>query len=81
MTSVVADNEALGGGGQEIRLGGDTDKEEFARNLQTLLRGDEVHNQVWGIAIDVNLTSGEQGAAAGPFIGFTILAPDTSTAG
>lgn len=74
LTSVVADNEALGGGGQEIRLGGDTDKEEFARNLQTLLRGDEVHNQVWGIAIDVNLTSGEQGAAAGPFIGFTILA-------
>jgi predicted RND superfamily exporter protein len=73
-TNVLADSEALGGGGLEVRLGGDTDKEEFARDIQTLLRGDESENQVWGIAIDVNLTSGEQGAAAGPFIGFTILA-------
>lgn len=73
-TTVLADNEALGGGGLEVRLGGDTDKEEFARDIQKLLRGDEAENQVWGIAIDVNLTSGEQGAAAGPFIGFTILA-------
>ena len=72
--SVLADNVALGGGGQEVRLGGDTDKEEFARDMQSLLRGSETHNQVWGVAIDVNLTSGEQGATAGPFIGFTILA-------
>ena len=74
ITTVLADNELLGGGGQDVRLGGDTDKEEYARDIQSLLRGDEAENQVWGIAIDVNLTSGEQGAAAGPFIGFTILA-------
>lgn len=72
--TVLADNLALGGGGQGVRLGAGTEKEEFARDIQSVLRGDETHNQVWGIAIDVNLTSGEQGNAAGPFIGFTILA-------
>ena len=73
--SLVADNEALGGGGQAITLGADdTTKEEFAREAQSLLRGDEQSIQVWGIAIDVNLTVGEQAGAAGPFIGFTILA-------
>jgi len=72
--TVLADNVALGGGGQGVRLGGDTDKEEFAREIQSALRSDETYNRVWGIAIDVNLTSSEQGGAAGPFIGFTILA-------
>lgn len=72
--TVLADNLALGGGGQGIKLGGGTEKEEFARDIQSALRGSEIHNQVWGVAIDVNLTSGEQGGAAGPFIGFTILA-------
>lgn len=73
--TLVADNEALGGGGQAITLGGDdTMKEEFARDAQTALRGDESTYQAWGVAIDVNLTVGEQAAAAGPFIGFTILA-------
>ena len=72
--TVLADNLALGGGGQGVKLGGGTEKEEFARDIQSVLRGDEAHNQVWGVAIDVNLTSGEQGGAAGPFIGFTILA-------
>lgn len=75
IVTLLADNEALGGGSQAITLGSDnTVKEEFARDAQTLLRGDEEANQVWGIAIDVSLTVGEQAAAAGPFIGFTILA-------
>jgi len=39
-----------------------------------LVRGDESTYQAWGVAIDVNLTSEEQGAAAGPFIGLTIAA-------
>jgi predicted RND superfamily exporter protein len=75
IVNLVADNDALGGGGQAITLGSDdTTKEEFARDVQTYLRGDERSIQVWGVAIDVNLTVGEQAAAAGPFIGFTILA-------
>ncbi len=75
IVNLVADNEALGGGGQAITLGSDdTTKEEFARDAQAYLRGDERSFQVWGVAIDVNLTVGEQAAAAGPFIGFTILA-------
>lgn len=75
LVTLLAENEALGGGGQAITLGSDnTVKEEFARDAQGLLRGDEEANQVWGIAIDVSLTVGEQATAAGPFIGFTILA-------
>ncbi len=75
VTRVLADNAALGGGGQAIRLGSDdTRKEEFAREVQHVLRGAQSHIRVWGVAIDLNLTSAEQGAVAGPFIGFTILA-------
>ena len=73
--NAFADNEALGGGGSSVVLGGDdTTKEEFARDVQELLRGDETSYRLWGVAIDVNLTSEEQGATAGPFIMFTIIA-------
>ena len=72
--NALADNDALGGGSSSITLGNDdTTKEEFARDVETLLRGKQDHNRVWGIAIDVNLTSAEQGATAGPFISFTII--------
>jgi uncharacterized protein len=72
---VSGDDAAVGGPPAGVQLGiDDTTKEEFNREVQELLRGEEVHNQVWGVAIDVNLTSAEQGQAAGPFIGLTILA-------
>ena len=71
---VLADNDALGGGGQVVGLGaGNTAKEEYARNVLSLLRGEQRHLSVWGLAIDANLTAAEQGAEAGPFIGLTIL--------
>jgi len=69
---VLADNDALGFGNVSINLGGDTDVEEYDRRIQEMLRQTD-GVQVNGIAIDVNLTSAEQGAVAGPFIGFTIL--------
>ncbi len=69
---VLSDNEALGFGNTSINLGGDTAVEEFDREIQEVFRIDGL--QANGIAIDVNLTSQEQGAVAGPFIGFTILA-------
>lgn len=73
--TVLADNDALGGGGNGAQLGADdTTKEEYARDVQTALRGDGSGAAAWGVAIDANLTSAEQGQAAGPFIGFTILA-------
>ncbi len=73
--NLLADNEALGGGGQRVVVGSDdTSKEAFSRDVQTRLRGLEQHFNAWGIAIDVNLTSNEQGSVAGPFIGFAILA-------
>ena len=75
MLLVLADSEQLGGGGQSAALGtSSTRKESFAREVLARLRGKQLHYRVWGLAIDVNLTSTEQGKAAGPFIGFAILA-------
>ncbi|MCO4769877.1 MAG: MMPL family transporter [Deltaproteobacteria bacterium] len=72
---VLADNALLGGGSVDAVLGSDdTTKEEYARAVLEVLRGDEQHLQVWGLAIDVNLTSTEQGESAGPFIALTVLA-------
>ncbi|MEM8924192.1 MAG: MMPL family transporter [Actinomycetota bacterium] len=69
---VLSDNDALGFGNVSVTLGGDTDVEEYDREIQEMFRVDGL--QANGVAIDVNLTSQEQGAVAGPFIGFTILA-------
>ena len=74
VTQVAADNEVLGFANAGVTLGTDTAPEEYARDIVAVVQGDEATLQVWGIAIDVNLTSQEQGQAAGPFIGFTILA-------
>ncbi len=70
---VISDSEVLGFGAAAVNLGGDTEAEEYARRIQELLRTAE-NLGVYGVAIDVNLTSQEQGQLAGPFIGFTILA-------
>ena len=69
---VLSDNNVLGFGNASVNLGGSTDVEEFDRAVQEVLRGEGL--RVNGVAIDVNLTSQEQGAVAGPFIGLTILA-------
>jgi predicted RND superfamily exporter protein len=73
--NVYADNDTLGGGGNTVVLGtDDTTKEQFARDVLELLQGDQQSYRLWGIAIDVNLTSEEQGLTAGPFIMMTIIA-------
>ena len=74
ITVILADNDVLGFTDSGVTLGSDTEPEEYSRDVLTLFRGEENTLQAWGVAIDVNLTSQEQGAAAGPFIGFTILA-------
>jgi len=75
--TVLADNERLGGGTHTIGLAGDdtvVNKEEFNRNVQKVLRGDENSYRLWGIAIDVNLESADEGQIAGMFIMFTVIA-------
>jgi uncharacterized membrane protein YdfJ with MMPL/SSD domain len=74
LTAVLADNDILGFTNGGVTLGSDTAPEEYSRDITAVMRGEERTFQAWGVAIDVNLTSQEQGAAAGPFIGFTILA-------
>ena len=69
---VASDNRLLGGGPSAI--GSLTDdpatleKERFNRRVQDTLRGGQAHYRLWGVAIDVNLASREQGRTAIPFI-------------
>jgi len=76
ITNVIADNEKLGGGTLSISVGADEatqDKEEFNRSVQEFLRGDERTYELWGIAIDLNLESNDEGQVAGIFIMFTVI--------
>lgn len=73
---VASDNQKLGGGpltispaGDEVTLG----KERFNRRVQEILRGDQSSFRLWGIAIDINLESEEQGRTAVPFIAATVV--------
>ena len=76
MFVVLADNDQLGGGGYRPGIGGDEadiEKEEFARDALELLRGEERTFRLWGVGIDSNLTSADEGVTAGPFVTFTII--------
>ena len=73
---VTADNAKLGGGSQTITLTSDEsvlEKERLNRRIQATLRGDEQNYRLWGLALDVNLTSGEQGQTAIPYIAATVV--------
>ena len=73
---VLADNEKLGGGSAR-GIGADEsdlDKEEFNRNAQRVLRGEERTYRLWGIAIDLNLELEDEGQTAGIFVMFTVIA-------
>ena len=74
---VMAENSRLGGGPLTINIGGDDtaiQKEHFGRNVQRILRGEERNYRLWGVAIDPNLESQDQGRTAIPFIFATVVA-------
>ena len=73
---VTADNTRLGGGPQTISLSNDEsvlEKERLNRRMLATLRGEEEHYRLWGLALDVNLTSREQGKTAIPYIAATVV--------
>jgi len=73
---LLADNEKLGGAGLEIGLGGGADvvnKEHLNRKIRSVMTGYSRTYHVWGVAIDANLESEEEGRAAGAFITFTVI--------
>ena len=74
---VNADNNRLGGGPPTLNIGGDEtaiQREHLGRNVQSVLRGEERNYRLWGIAIDPNLESQDEGRTAIPFILATALA-------
>ena len=73
---VASDNSMLGGGPLEFRVTGGEDalrKERFNRRIHDILRGEEANYRLWGVAIDINLVSEEQGKTAIPFIAATVV--------
>lgn len=75
--TVLADNAKLGGGTFQIGVGGGQavfDKEQFNRNVQEVLRGDQRAYNLWGVAIDLNLEAADEGQTAGLFIMLTVIA-------
>ena len=72
---VALDNEMLGGGPLTISLTGDDvtlGKERFNRRVREILQTEQSSYQLWGVALDVNLVSQEQGKTAIPFIAATV---------
>ena len=78
MFGVFADNEKLGGASAYGRsLGGDDSelvKEEFNRNVQEIIRGEQRTYKAWGIAIDLNMEAEDEGKTAAVFIMLTVVA-------
>jgi uncharacterized protein len=75
--TVGLDNRKLGGGLQEISVGGDSrvlDRERLQRNMQRLLRGDQETYRLWAVGVDPNLQAQDDGERAGPFIMLTVIA-------
>ena len=73
---VASDNSMLGGGPLSFNVTGDEDalrKERFNRRIHAILRGEEANYRLWGVAIDINLVSEEQGKTAIPFIAATVV--------
>ena len=76
MAFVIAENNKLGGGSLTIAIGGDetaVQKEYFGRNVQRILRGEERNYRLWGVVIDPNLESQDEGRTIIPFIFATVL--------
>ncbi len=73
---VASDNSMLGGGPLSFNVTGEEDalrKERFNRRVYAILRGEEANYRLWGVAIDINLVSEEQGKTAIPFIAATVV--------
>ena len=73
---VASDNQLLGGGPSVLNLANDEvtlAKERYNRQVQETLRGDQANYRLWGLVIDLNLESREQGRTAVPFVAATVL--------
>ena len=73
---VASDNSMLGGGPLTFNVTGEKDalrKERFNRRMYAILRGEEANYRLWGVALDINLVSEEQGRTAIPYIAATVV--------
>ena len=74
MISILADLKKIGGEPAEISLNRiDPPEERFGRQVLSILRAHCGHLKVSGVALDVNLSTQEQGSESGPYIGATLL--------
>ena len=73
---VSLDNEKLGGGRSTFSLTSDPrilQKESINRDIQTILRGNQDHYDLWGLAIDTNLEAMDEGQKSIPYVFIAII--------
>ncbi|MBM4291992.1 MAG: hypothetical protein FJ138_11560, partial [Deltaproteobacteria bacterium] len=71
--SALGDGEALGGAGEITLSEARPARELFARELRDALRAHAAPLRVHGVALDVNLSKQEQGAASAPLLALALL--------
>ena len=74
--SALANNSELGGAGLEIGIGGGPDvinKEHLNRKISSIMKGKSKFYETWGVAIDANLESEDEGQTSAAFVTFTII--------
>ena len=72
--NVLADLVQIGGESSAIALNRSNPPQEvFARQVLQVLRDSSTDLEVYGVALDVNLSTAEQGARSGPYIGATLF--------
>ncbi|CAI8311674.1 MAG: Putative membrane protein YdgH [Chloroflexota bacterium] len=73
---VSLDNELLGGGRATFSLSSDPEilqKETINRDIQEVLRGNQVEYSLWGLAIDTNLEALDEGQKSVPYVLFAVF--------
>lgn len=73
MTRVLVDDGSFPDGEETDFSDLNTDAQEFIRDVQTALKGDQSSFTAWGVGFDGSLTFDEQLTEASPFILFTIV--------
>lgn len=73
MARLLVDNASFADGEDTDFSDLNTDAQEFTRDVQTALKGEETSFTAWGVGFDGSLTFDEQLAEASPFILFAIV--------
>ena len=71
--NILTDIKKIGGGGARTLNRADPPEERFAREVLALMQAHSQHLKIYGVALDVNLSTAEQGERSGRYIAAALL--------